>query len=116
MGRAVHRVDPQAVRASDSNARQNDVAAVFVEPDALPPATNDVVVANILANPLRLLAPALSARTREGGRIVLSGVLAGQAAEVVAAYAPWFIIDVWKSGEDGWVALAGVRQKPRAAT
>jgi ribosomal protein L11 methyltransferase len=43
---------------------------------------------------------------------VLSGVLADQAADVAAAYAPWFIIDVWKSGEDGWVALAGTRQRP----
>ena len=72
----------------------------------------DVVVANILANPLRVLAPALSARVRAGGRIVLSGVLAEQAADVAAVYAPWFIIGVWKPGEDGWVALAGVRSGP----
>ncbi len=44
-----------------------------------------------------------------GGRIVLSGVLAEQAADVAAAYAPWFIIDAWK-GDEGWVALAGVRR------
>jgi len=110
-------VDAHAVEAARANAAANRVAATFMHADALDGGarTFDVVVANILANPLRLLAPALSARTREGGRIVLSGVLAGQAAEVVAAYAPWFIIDVWKSGEDGWVALAGVRRKPRAA-
>ena len=68
-------------------------------------------VANILANPLRLLAPALAARTRPGGRIVLSGILAEQAADVAAAYASWFIMDVWK-GDDGWVALAGIRREP----
>ena len=111
-------VDVEAVDAARANAAANRVAATFMHADALDGGgarTFDVVVANILANPLRLLAPALSARTRAGGWIVLSGVLAGQAADVVAAYAPWFIIDVWKSGEDGWVALAGVRQKPHAA-
>ncbi len=63
-----------------------------------------------------LLAPALAARVRAGGRIVLSGILADQAASVAAAYAPWFIIDVWKTGDDGWVALAGSsRAIPRSA-
>jgi ribosomal protein L11 methyltransferase len=61
---------------------------------------------------LRLLAPALAARVRAGGWIVLSGVLAEQAADIAAAYAPWFIIDVWKAGEYGWVALAGARSGP----
>ena len=73
------------------------------------------MVANILANPLILLAPALAARTRAGGRIVLSGVLADQAAQVAVAYAPWFMMKLWKSGEDGWIALAGLRRKPLAA-
>jgi ribosomal protein L11 methyltransferase len=83
-----------------------------MSPDGLGVDAFDVVVANILANPLRMLAPALAARVCVGGRIVLSGVLADQAPDVAAAYAPWFIIDVWKSGEDGWVALAGTRQGP----
>ena len=87
------------------------MAGEFLPADRLAPSASfDVVVANILANPLRLLAPALAARTRPGGRIVLSGVLAEQAAAVAAAYAPWFIIDAWKSDE-GWVALAGVRRE-----
>jgi ribosomal protein L11 methyltransferase len=105
-------VDPHAVDAARANAATNGVAAVFTFPDGLGADTFDVVVANILANPLRLLAPALAARVRAGGRIVLSGVLADQAADVAAAYAPWFIIDVWRSGEDGWVALAGTREGP----
>lgn len=105
-------VDPQAVDAARANAAANDVVAAFTFPDGLGAVAFDVVVANILANPLRLLAPALAARVRAGGRIVLSGVLADQAAEVAAAYAPWFIIGVWKSSEDGWVALAGARQGP----
>jgi ribosomal protein L11 methyltransferase len=103
-------IDPQAVAAARENARINGVAAEFVVPDGLPPAaTYDVVVANILANPLRLLAPALAARCARDGRIVLSGVLTEQTDEVAAAYAPWFIMSSWK-GEDDWVALEGVRR------
>jgi len=108
-------VDAQAVDAARANAAANGVAATLTLPDALDAGTFDVVVANILANPLILLAPVLAARTRAGGWIVLSGVLADQQAEVAAAYAPWFIMNLWKSGEDGWVALAGVRRKPLAA-
>jgi ribosomal protein L11 methyltransferase len=108
-------VDAQAVDAARANAAANGVAAKLILPDALDAGAFDVVVANILANPLILLAPALAARTRAGGRIVLSGVLADQQAEVAAAYAPWFIMNLWKSGEDGWVALVGVRRKPLAA-
>ena len=72
-----------------------------------------MVVANILANPLVLLAPALAARVRTGGRIVLSGILEPQGAEVAAAYDSWFKISVWNS-DDGWVALAGVRRADAA--
>jgi ribosomal protein L11 methyltransferase len=107
-------VDPQAIVASRANAQRNDVVATFALPDGLPPpassaaASFDVVVANILANPLRLLAPALAARVRPGGRIVLSGVLETQADAVIAAYARWFKMDVW-ARDEGWVALAGER-------
>ena len=105
-------VDPQAIKAARANATANGVDGSFSLPDGLGAAAFDVVVANILANPLRLLAPALAVRVRSGGRIVLSGVLADQSADVAAAFAPWFIIEVWKSALDGWVALAGTRQGP----
>jgi len=101
-------VDPQAIRASDDNARANDVAAAFVLPDALDAGMFDIVVANILANPLTLLAPALALRVRIGGRIALSGILEPQAATVAAAYARWFNICPWNT-RDGWVLLAGER-------
>ena len=104
-------VDPQAIVASRANARRNGVAATFALADAPGPSTADgydVVVANILANPLVLLAPALATRVRRGGRIVLSGVLPGQSDAVRAAYARWFKIGPWQ-GDDGWVALAGER-------
>jgi len=102
-------LDPQAIRASRDNARANAVAATFVLPDGLAAGVPfDVVVANILANPLILLAPALAARVRPGGRLALSGILAAQADEVIAAYAPWFTLRAWR-GAEGWVLLAGER-------
>lgn len=103
-------VDRQAVDASRANATRNDVVAWFGLPDDLPvEQTYDVVVANILTNPLRLLAPLLAARVRVGGRIVLSGILEPQALSVITAYAPWFTMNAW-GNDDGWAALAGVRR------
>jgi ribosomal protein L11 methyltransferase len=101
-------VDMQAIAASRDNARLNEVAAQFDLPGSFGAAKYDVVVANILANPLQLLAPLLAAHVRAGGHIVLSGILEPQAAVVMAAYGRWFTIDVWNS-EEGWVALAGSR-------
>ncbi|MEO5701081.1 MAG: 50S ribosomal protein L11 methyltransferase [Casimicrobiaceae bacterium] len=103
-------IDPQAVLSSQANAARNGVPdATFATPGALPKgAAFDVVLANILANPLVLLAPVLARRVRPGGALLLSGVLVGQAAEVVAAYTPWFRMTAWNE-DDGWVALAGDR-------
>ncbi len=102
-------VDPQAIHASIRNAQANGVNADFVLPDALAAATCDIVVANILANPLILLAPALAARVTDGGRIALSGILETQAEAVTAAYAPWFTLAEWKA-QDGWVLLCGEKR------
>ena len=103
-------IDPQAVAASRDNAVRNGVTARFALPDALPARRYGVVVANILANPLILLAPVLAAATAPAGRIALSGVLAAQADDVIAAYAPWFDIARWREAE-GWVLLAGARRE-----
>jgi ribosomal protein L11 methyltransferase len=101
-------IDPQAIDASRANAAANGVAATFALPDAIDPAPADVVVANILANPLIVLAPLLAARTTARGRVALSGILVDQADDVVAAYAPWFTLAAWRTA-DGWVLLAGAR-------
>ena len=101
-------VDPQALRASDANAQANGVGARFAAPDGLAAGTFDIVVANILANPLILLAPVLAARVAAPGRIALSGILADQADAVAAAYAPWFKLGRWRE-RDGWVLLVGKR-------
>jgi ribosomal protein L11 methyltransferase len=101
-------VETQAITASRENAKLNNVVARFDLPEAFKASTYDVVVANILANPLQQLAPLLAARVRARGHLVLSGILEPQAAAVIAAYERWFTIDVW-NGEEGWVALAGSR-------
>ena len=102
-------IDAQAVQASRDNAQANHVRADFFLPDDIRLAQYDVVVANILTNPLRALAPLLAGATRPGGRIVLSGILAAQAAEVARIYAQWFDLAPAVI-EDGWCCLSGVKR------
>jgi ribosomal protein L11 methyltransferase len=102
-------IDPQAIAASIANARLNDIDAAFMAVDALPDGAFDIVVANILANPLRLLAPALASRTATDGRIALSGILRDQMADVIEAYAQWFALHPWQTADD-WVLLTGRRR------
>jgi len=99
-------IDEQAVQSSADNARANRVEIHAMLPDALATGQYGVVVANILSNPLKVLAPMLCGRVQPGGHLVLSGVLERQAEEVSAAYAPWIAMSVWKA-QDGWVCLAG---------
>ena len=102
-------IDAQAVQASRDNAGANRVRADFFLPDDIHLAQYDVVVANILTNPLRALAPLLAGTTRPGGRVVLSGILAAQAAEVSLIYAQWFDLAPAVI-EDGWCCLSGAKR------
>ena len=102
-------IDPQALATTAANAIDNGVVVNVMAPESLPPGTFDLVLANILAGPLVELEPLLAARTRAGGRIVLSGILESQAAEVAVAYARDFDADVLAI-EEGW-ALVGGRRK-----
>jgi ribosomal protein L11 methyltransferase len=102
-------LDPQAVQSSRDNAIANQVTAHFYLPDEAPAFQADVVVANILTNPLRLLAPLLAGRARTQGRIVLSGILSEQADEIHQVYGQWFDFDP-PIVEDGWVCLSGVKR------
>jgi len=102
-------VDAQAVQASYDNAAANQVEAEFFLPDAAPDLHCDIVVANILTNPLRALAPLLANATKPGGRIVLSGILAEQADEVAQIYSVWFDFAPTQL-EDGWVCLSGEKK------
>lgn len=101
-------IDEQAVQSTRDNALANEVVLDAMLPDGLPDGQYDVVVANILSNPLKVLAPMLAGRVGAGGQLVLSGVLERQADEVAAAYAPWIAMSVWRARE-GWVCLSGVK-------
>jgi len=102
-------IDPQALDATAANARVNRAAVRASLPDALAPAVYDVVVSNILAQPLIMLAPLLAARTAPGGRIALAGVLDTQASEVAASYAAWFDVGM-SSIDEGWGLIEGIRK------
>ena len=109
-------IDPQAVEAARDNAARNDAEADFHLPDSMPEGRFSVVVANILANPLKILAPALLGRVAPGGSLVLSGILAKQADEVIEAYRavdPTLPLSLWRE-ENGWVCLAGARAQNAA--
>ena len=104
-------IDPQAMVAARSNAEINNTVIQFVLPNEDAPelaaqTKYDIVMANILANPLQVLAPALVNKIRPGGQIVLSGVLARQTEEVIATYRQWLTLSIWKESE-GWVCLHG---------
>lgn len=100
-------VDSQAVTASRDNAAANFVVnARFYLPDDAPQYSYDLVVANILTNPLNMLAPLLADATRQGGQIVLSGILEEQAQDVIKIYQQWFDLGA-PVFEDGWSCLSG---------
>jgi ribosomal protein L11 methyltransferase len=103
-------IDPQAIESARYNAERNQCEIDYYLPEdfaaSAAPKTFDVVVANILASPLKLMAPMLSSRVAPHGHLILSGVLARQADEVIAAYAPFIRLSVWAEHE-GWVALSG---------
>jgi ribosomal protein L11 methyltransferase len=102
-------IDAQAVTASHDNAELNAVDARFCLPAELAPAQYDIVVANILTNPLKGMAPLLAGRVRPGGQLVLSGILAEQADEVMAVYRTWFVFEP-PATDEGWVRLTGIKQ------
>ncbi len=99
-------IDEQALLAARRNALQNLTDVTFYAAADEVKAPANVVVANILANPLTVLAPLLARLTLPGGQVVLSGILAPQADEVREAYAPWFDMHTTAPDEE-WVVLAG---------
>ncbi|VWD16128.1 ribosomal protein L11 methyltransferase [Burkholderia contaminans] len=103
-------IDPQAVESARQNSERNHAEVTYGLPDACPDGEFDIVVANILSNPLKLMASMLASKVKPGGRIALSGVLARQADEVAAVYARYVNISVWREHE-GWVCLAGTRRE-----
>ena len=102
-------IDPQALQATRENARRNDCSPEVLHPDELADHSADLVLANILANPLIELAQDLSRRVHAGGQLVMTGVLAEQAEEVMAAYTEWFEFTEPLYREE-WVLLEGTRK------
>ncbi|MBF6570882.1 MAG: 50S ribosomal protein L11 methyltransferase [Candidatus Binataceae bacterium] len=102
-------IDPQALQVAAENARANEVDLEVCAPDELPHGDYDVVVANILSNPLILLAPLICSLTRVRGRLALSGILETQASDVIAAYARAVTLSA-SARDGGWVLLEGRRR------
>jgi ribosomal protein L11 methyltransferase len=105
-------IDPQAIESARDNSLRNHCDIDYYLPDAYESRANaapyNVVVANILSGPLKIMAPMLTAQIAAGGTLVLSGILERQADEVIAAYAPYIKLAVWAE-RDGWIALSGKR-------
>ncbi len=102
-------IDPQAVTAACDNARRNEVQASFADSAQAIQGQFDIVVANILSNPLKALAPAICAHVRPGGQLALSGILCEQAEDLIAVYAPFLALTIADTRE-GWVCLSGIRK------
>lgn len=99
-------IDEAAVQSTELNAQANSVTLTAGLPE-LASGTYDVVLANILATPLKVLAPLLCSYVKPGGHLVLAGILARQATELTAAYASHCTLEVSDS-EDGWVLMTAV--------
>lgn len=102
--------DRNALAATEENASRNGIegAVTALFPDALPPVQADILVANILADPLTILAPRFASLLRSDGWIVLCGILDHQADAVAAAYQPWFQLRGCE-GREGWVRILSQR-------
>jgi ribosomal protein L11 methyltransferase len=100
-------IDDAAVQATVANAAANGVSLSAGRPDAAH-GEYPLVLANILATPLKLLAPLLAGHVAPGGHLVLAGILERQAEELKAAYAPWLTVEV-SDQEDGWILMTATR-------
>jgi ribosomal protein L11 methyltransferase len=101
-------IDPAAVESTRLNAQDNHVQLRAGLPD-ITSGAYALVFANILATPLKLLAPVLCSYVQPGGHLVLAGILERQADELKAAYAPWLALQV-SDIEDGWILMTARRQ------
>ncbi len=112
--RRVHAVDndSQAIAATVDNSHRNHIGSGQLTaylPDALPAVKADILLANILAEPLHELADHLANLVKPGGKLVLSGILRDQSEALVASYGRWFDMDE-EVTEGDWVRLSGTRR------
>jgi ribosomal protein L11 methyltransferase len=106
-------IDPAAIESTRANALANGVDLEAAAPEAAN-GTYGLVLANILATPLKLLAPLLCAHLAPGGQLVLAGILERQRAELIEAYAPWVALTVTDQ-EDGWILMTATLTATRPA-
>lgn len=99
-------IDEAAVTSTELNAQANGVQLQAGLPDKAQGLYN-TVLANILATPLRVLAPLLCAHVAPGGSLVLAGILERQADELKQAYAPWVRLEVTDT-QEGWILMTAV--------
>lgn len=104
-------IDEQAITVSQENAKRNQCnpAQCVFATSHQPSKPADIVIANILANPLMILAPLLASLVKQGGHIALSGILHEQTAEVIDIYQAWFDMKSVQQQED-WVLLVGSKR------
>lgn len=104
--------DPQAIDSTRANAQKNQLSVEQLPcylPEDCPKNLNaDIVIANIVANPLIQLAPTLCKLLKAGGQLVLSGILESQTETVITAYAPWIELKLMGIQEE-WVLLSGAK-------
>ncbi|WP_332823731.1 50S ribosomal protein L11 methyltransferase [Ramlibacter sp.] len=100
-------IDPAAVQSTEANAQANHVQVRAGLPDQAG-GQYDTVLANILATPLKVLAPLLCGHVAPGGALVLAGILARQADELKEAYAPYLQLEV-ADEEEGWILMTARR-------
>ena len=100
-------IDPAAITSSRDNATANGVTLHPGLPE-LAQGEYPLVIANILATPLKLLAPLLCAHVAPGGQLIVAGILSRQADVLKAAYAPWLALEV-SDEEDGWILMTAER-------
>ena len=100
-------IDEAAVESTRLNAEANGVSVNAGLPEKAG-GLYAIVLANILATPLKVLAPLLCAHVAQGGSLVLAGILERQADELKAAYSPFLALDV-SDCEDGWILMTATR-------
>lgn len=105
-------IDPQAILASRDNARRNQVSqhlTLYLAKEQPPSLTADVVIANILAEPLQELAPMMGQLVKPGGKLGLSGILSSQAHKVVHAYQPQFMLEAIVEQQE-WCRITAIHR------
>lgn len=105
-------IDPQAITASRDNAQRNDVSdqlELYLPADMPEGILADVLVANILAGPLRELSTSIEALIKPSGHLALSGILEQQAPELIETYGQWFEMDKAEVKEE-WARLSGKKR------